>query len=151
MPYKIVVRVLVKCLTWLYGASVLCLTVYRVCIAVIVNTAGCFRIKDVIFCCSWHNAFTQYYNCWVLIVYGVTVHNKSPPTLVNAWTHLTMGCRTLSKVLGRLRMVLQTADSFSPFSVGAEYTRDLYALTDKIINDWGQYAFGLCLKNCLWT
>jgi hypothetical protein len=32
-------------------------------------------------------------------------------------------------------MVLQTADSFSPFLVGAEFTGDLCALTDKNIND----------------
>jgi len=43
----------------------------------------------------------QVNKCQVLILYQATVHNRytkwPPPELVDAWAHLIMNCRTISK------------------------------------------------------
>jgi hypothetical protein len=74
-----------------------------------------------------HSTRSQFSNCWVLIVYQVTAHNKCskcPPSgPIHAWTRMIVDCRTLSKVPGRLWMVWEANKmrcwSVSAFAVGA--------------------------------
>jgi hypothetical protein len=87
---------------------------------------------------------SQFNNCWVLIVYRVTIHNKwskcLPPESVHAWTRLIMDCSTLSKVLGRLRMVWQTQTCVGEVSLHFHLELNtlgfLDVLTHKKVKNW---------------
>jgi len=78
-----------------------------------------------------YSTFSEFNNCLVLIAFRLTIHNRcskySPPESLHEWTRLIVDCSTLSKVLGRLRMVLQASEMpwwrLSSLSVGDEYTR----------------------------
>jgi len=58
-------------------------------------------------------------NCWVLIVYQVTIQNKCskyrPPELLYACKHTIMDCHTPSKFPGQFRMVWQAWVEISSF------------------------------------
>jgi len=74
-----------------------------------------------------YSTCSEFNNCRVLIAFRVTVHNRCskdpPPESMHAWTRLIVDCSTLSKVLGRLRVVLQASEMrwwrLSSLSVGA--------------------------------
>ena len=106
-----------------------------------------------------YSTCSEFNNCRVLIASRVSVHSrcsKYPPLeSMHSRTRLIMECTSLSKVLGRLRMVLQASEMrwwrLSSLSVGAEYTRSFSVPTNKNLKNWDQHVFGLYLENSLLT
>lgn len=106
-----------------------------------------------------YSTFSEFNNCRVLIALRVTIHNicskYSPPESLHEWTLLIVDCSTLSKVLERLRMVLQASEMpwwrLSSLSVGDEYTRSFSVPTNKHINYCEEHVLGLYLENNLLT
>ena len=105
-----------------------------------------------------HKTRSPLNNCWVLVDYQTTIHNKcskSPPLeSLHTWTRLIMDCRILSNVLGRLRMALQAAKlrcwSAFLFSIGPEYSRVFeYPHRQKYKRLRSGESDGLYLEHCL--
>jgi hypothetical protein len=70
------------------------------------------------------------------------------------WTHLAMGCHSLSKVPGRLRMVWQASNrrwSVCSFSTAGEYTRFFSVTTNRSLKDWVEHVVGMYPENHLRT
>jgi len=91
---------------------------------------------------TWYiyNTRSQFNNCWVIVVYRVTIHNNfskcPPPASRQAWTRQIVDCGTLSKLPGWLQIVWQAPrvrkGSVSSFS---NWSWIPWVLS---LRDWGQ-------------